>query len=147
MKHATLQQFPRQDNKQGWIDMTPTQGEEGAVVTVIAQMPLPPAKLAFNSLLVNTQQMQVRNITTLVAVVPPFPHTRSPTSLVPVSICFLAKDTMVTETTFVADFLYTTTSSSSSSSNDKQKSSSTFVTHPLIQSMYSILYLSAVFDD
>lgn len=99
------------------IDITPTEGDEGTVVTVVVQSQIPSAKLAFNSLLLNTQQMQMRNITTLVAVVPPFQHTRSLTSLVPVSICFLEKD-IVTETTFVADFLYTT---------DKQKS-------PLIQS-------------
>lgn len=139
-KHETLP-FPCPDiNKTDkrdnyYVGITPTQGGEGTVVTVIAQMPMPPAKLAFNSLLVNTQQMQVRNITTLVAVVPPFQHTQSPTSLVPISICFLARDTVVTETIVVADFLYT-----SNGNSDNPKSPSPSATQPLIQSMYKSVY-------
>lgn len=138
-KHETLP-FPcpdinKTDKRENYyVDITPTQGGEGTVVTVIAQMPMPPAKLAFNSLLVNTQQMQVRNITTLVAVVPPFQHTQSPTSLVPISICFLARDTVVTETIVVADFLYT-----SNGSSDHPKSPSPSATQPLIQNNNNVL--------
>jgi hypothetical protein len=49
--------------------------------------------------------MQAQGITSLVATVPSFHQTHSPSANVPVSICFLDKD-MVTETWLVADFVY-----------------------------------------
>ncbi|KAI8878754.1 hypothetical protein K501DRAFT_195157, partial [Backusella circina FSU 941] len=89
------------------LELTPTHGRENTIVTVVVQtMPSQmPVKLAFNSLMVDTKQMQAQGITSLVATVPAFQQTHSPTTNVPVSICFLNKD-MVTETWLVADFVY-----------------------------------------
>lgn len=113
------------------IELAPTRGSQGTVVTIVVQS-LPhqtaPVKLAFNSLVVDTKQMQAQGITSLVAAVPPFQHTHSTTANVPISICMLDKDS-VTDTWPVAEFVYefdtkdntstsnstpTTTSSSSS---------------------------------
>lgn len=90
------------------IELSPAQGKEGTIVTVVVQAlpPQMPAKLAFNSLMVDTKQLQAQDITSLVATVPSFQQTHSSTSNIPISICFLDKD-MVTETWFVADFNYT----------------------------------------
>ncbi|KAK4514764.1 Glycine--tRNA ligase 1, mitochondrial [Mucor velutinosus] len=89
------------------IEMSPAQGNEGTIVTVVVQAlpPQMPAKLAFNSLMVDTKQLQSQGITSLVATVPSFQQTHSSAPNVPVSICFLDKD-MVTETWTVADFNY-----------------------------------------
>jgi hypothetical protein len=92
------------------IELSPTQGQEGNVITVVVQA-LPHqifARLAFNSLMVDTKQMQAQGITSLVATVPPFQQTHSSTSNVPISICFLDND-MVTETWVVSDFSYNKT--------------------------------------
>ncbi|GAN03528.1 developmental regulator medusa [Mucor ambiguus] len=90
------------------IELAPTRGNQGTVVTVVVQS-LPhqivPVKLAFNSLVVDTKQMQAQGITSLVAAVPPFQHTHSNTANVPISICMLDKDS-VTETWPVAEFIY-----------------------------------------
>ncbi|KAI8374384.1 uncharacterized protein BYT42DRAFT_615554 [Radiomyces spectabilis] len=89
------------------IDMSPSRGNEGTIITVVVQA-LPsqmPVKLAFNSLVVDTKQMQAQGITSLVATVPPFQQTHSASPAVPISICFLDKD-MVTETWLVAEFMY-----------------------------------------
>ncbi|CAO3614263.1 unnamed protein product [Mucor hiemalis] len=115
------------------IEMAPTCGSQGTVVTVVVQsLPhqLVPVKLAFNSLVVDTKQMQAQGITSLVAAVPPFQQTHSTTANVPISICILDKDS-VTETWPVAEFIYefdnkdatanttpTLTSASTSSSNE-----------------------------
>jgi uncharacterized protein YraI len=90
------------------IELSPAQGKEGTIVTVVVQAlpPQMPAKLAFNSLMVDTKQLQAQDITSLVATVPSFQQTHSSTSNIPISICFLDKD-MVTETWIVADFNYT----------------------------------------
>lgn len=90
------------------IELSPAHGNEGTIVTVVVQAlpPQMPAKLAFNSLVVDTKQLQAQSITSLVATVPSFQQTQSSTPNVPVSICFLDKD-MVTETWTVADFNYT----------------------------------------
>ncbi|KAI8988018.1 hypothetical protein BDF20DRAFT_910565 [Mycotypha africana] len=89
------------------IELNPTHGNEGTIVTVVVQALPPhiPAKLAFNSLMVDTKQLQAQGITSLVATVPSFQQTHSPSPNVPISICFLDKD-MVTETWIVADFVY-----------------------------------------
>lgn len=115
------------------IEMAPTCGSQGTVVTVVVQsLPhqLVPVKLAFNSLVVDTKQMQAQGITSLVAAVPPFQQTHSTTANVPISICMLDKDS-VTETWPVAEFIYefdnkdatanttpTLTTASTSSSNE-----------------------------
>ncbi|CAO0790595.1 unnamed protein product [Mucor circinelloides] len=130
-----LQQHQRQQQKNTageaprLIELAPTRGSQGTVVTVVVQS-LPhqivPVKLAFNSLVVDTKQMQAQGITSLVAAVPPFQHTHSTTANVPISICMLDRDS-VTETWPVAEFVYdfdtkdnnttsTTTPSTSSSS-------------------------------
>ncbi|KAF1802543.1 hypothetical protein FB192DRAFT_1280573 [Mucor lusitanicus] len=90
------------------IELSPSGGIEGTIVTVVVQAlpPQMPAKLAFNSLMVDTKQLQAQGITSLVATVPSFQQTHSSTPNVPISICFLDKD-MVTETWTVADFNYT----------------------------------------
>lgn len=114
-------------------EMAPTRGSQGTVVTVVVQsLPhqLVPVKLAFNSLVVDTKQMQAQGITSLVAAVPPFQQTHSSTANVPISICMLDKDS-VTETWPVAEFVYefenkestanttpTLTAASTNSSND-----------------------------
>lgn len=113
------------------IEISPIKGIQGTVVTVVLQsLPhqLVPVKLAFNNLVVETKQMQGQGIISLVAVVPPFQQTRSTTSIVPISICILDKDS-ITETWPVAEFTYesetegstttsTLTSTSTSSSNE-----------------------------
>jgi len=107
-QHA--QEKSEDKNAQGpkLIQLSPAHGNEGTIVTVVVQAlpPQMPAKLAFNSLMVDTKQLQAQDITTLVATVPSFQQTHSSTPNVPVSICFLDKD-MVTETWTVADFSYT----------------------------------------
>ncbi|CAO3648109.1 unnamed protein product [Mucor fragilis] len=123
------QQKPTVGEAPRLIELAPTRGSQGTVVTVVVQS-LPhqivPVKLAFNSLVVDTKQMQAQGITSLVAAVPPFQHTHSTTANVPISICMLDKDS-VTETWPVAEFTYdfdtkdnsttsTTTSSTSASS-------------------------------
>lgn len=90
------------------IKISPTRGKEGSVITVIleALAPYIVAKIAFNSLMVETKQVRSQQVTTLIAHVPPFQHTHSPTiSSVPISICFLDKD-MVTDTFHIARFEY-----------------------------------------
>ena len=90
------------------IEMAPSRGIQGTVVTLVVQsLPhqLVPVKLAFNSLVVDTKQMQAQGITSLVAAVPPFQQTHSTTANVPISICILDKDS-VTETWPVAEFTY-----------------------------------------
>ncbi|KAI9359153.1 hypothetical protein BD770DRAFT_386700 [Pilaira anomala] len=109
------------------IEISPIKGKQGTVVTVVLQsLPhqLVPVKLAFNNLVVETKQMQGQGIISLVAVVPPFQQTRSATSIVPISICILDRDS-VTETWPVAEFTYesetegsNTTSTLTSTSNE-----------------------------
>ncbi|KAK4521359.1 phospholipid transporting ATPase [Mucor velutinosus] len=102
------QQKPTAGEAPRLIELAPTRGSQGTVVTVVVQS-LPhqivPVKLAFNSLVVDTKQMQAQGITSLVAAVPPFQHTHSTTANVPISICMLDKDS-VTETWPVAEFVY-----------------------------------------
>ncbi|KAI8352154.1 hypothetical protein EDC96DRAFT_518244 [Choanephora cucurbitarum] len=88
------------------IKMTPNRGSEGTIITVVVQsLPSNPVKLAFNSLVVNTKQLQSQNITSLVATVPPFQHTQSTSAQVPISICMINGDA-VTATWTIADFVY-----------------------------------------
>ncbi|KAL7315781.1 hypothetical protein PS15m_004956 [Mucor circinelloides] len=109
-QHQQQHQKGESKNSQGpkLIELSPTHGNEGTIVTVVVQAlpPQMPAKLAFNSLMVDTKQLQAQGITSLVATVPSFQQTHSSTPNVPISICFLDKD-MVTETWTVADFNYT----------------------------------------
>ncbi|KAL9539970.1 hypothetical protein MBANPS3_009962 [Mucor bainieri] len=109
-QHAHLQQKHEGKTTQGpkLIELSPSHGNEGTIVTVVVQAlpPQMPAKLAFNSLMVDTKQLQAQGIASLVATVPSFQQTHSSTPNVPISICFLDKD-MVTETWTVADFNYT----------------------------------------
>ncbi|GAN06842.1 ubiquitin-conjugating enzyme [Mucor ambiguus] len=108
-QHPYFQQKNEGNNVQGpkLIELSPAHGNEGTVVTVVVQAlpPQMPSKLAFNSLMVDTKQLQAQGITSLVATVPSFQQTHSSTPNVPISICFLDKD-MVTETWTVADFNY-----------------------------------------
>ncbi|KAI8087387.1 hypothetical protein BDF21DRAFT_379329 [Thamnidium elegans] len=104
------EQHTQQKNGQAprLIEMSPRSGNQGTIVTVVVQsLPhqLVPVKLAFNSLVVDTKQMQAQGITSLVAAVPPFQQTHSATANVPISICILDKDS-VTETWPVAEFAY-----------------------------------------
>jgi hypothetical protein len=90
------------------IEMTPMKGNQGTVVTVVVQSSshqLVPLKLAFNSLVVDTKQMQAQGITSLVAAVPPFQRIHSAAANVPLSICMVDKDS-VTATWPVAEFVY-----------------------------------------
>lgn len=95
------------ENAPKLIEMSPVRGDEKTVITVVVQAlpPQIPAKLAFNSLMVDTKQMQAQGITSLVATVPSLELTHATGNSVPVSICFLDKD-MVTETWLVANFTY-----------------------------------------
>ncbi|CEP11417.1 hypothetical protein [Parasitella parasitica] len=102
------QQKPTAGEAPRLIELAPTRGGQGTVVTVVVQSvahQIVPVKLAFNSLVVDTKQMQSQGITSLVAAVPPFQHTHSTTANVPISICMLDKDS-VTETWPVAEFVY-----------------------------------------
>lgn len=91
------------------IEMSPVRGSQGTIVTVVVQSlshhQFVPVRLAFNSLVVDTKQMQAQGITSLVAAVPPFQQTHSATTNVPISVCMLDKDS-VTETWPVAEFVY-----------------------------------------
>ncbi|KAI8647128.1 hypothetical protein BD408DRAFT_358767 [Parasitella parasitica] len=102
------QQKPTASEAPHLIELAPTRGSQGTVITVVVQS-LPrqivPVKLAFNSLVVDTKQMQAQGITSLVAAVPPFQHTHATTANVPISICMLDKDS-ITETWPVAEFVY-----------------------------------------
>ncbi|KAI8970006.1 hypothetical protein BDF20DRAFT_838414 [Mycotypha africana] len=102
------QQAQKEGQAPRLIELTPTKGSQGIVVTVVVQSlphPMVPVKLAFNSLVVDTKQMQAQGITSLAATVPPFQHTHSTSVNVPISICMLDGDT-VTETWPVAQFIY-----------------------------------------
>ncbi|KAI7880806.1 uncharacterized protein EV154DRAFT_485869 [Mucor mucedo] len=105
---AQIHQQQKNDTPPHLIEMAPTRGTQGTVVTVVVQS-LPhrfePVKLAFNSLVVDTKQMYSQGITSLVATVPPFEQTLSATTMVPISVCMLDKDS-VTETWPVAEFIY-----------------------------------------
>lgn len=89
------------------IEFSPSFGNEGTIITVVLQAlpPQMPVKLAFNSLMVDTKQLQAQGITSLVATVPSFQQTHSSTPNVPISVCFFDKD-MVTETWMVAEFTF-----------------------------------------
>jgi hypothetical protein len=109
------------------IEMAPTRGIQGTVVTIVVQSlphPMVPVKLAFNSLVVDTKQMQAQGITSLVAAVPPFQHTHSTTANVPISVCMLDKDS-VTETWPVAEFIYEFTDTKESINTATSTSAST----------------------
>ncbi|KAL0137035.1 hypothetical protein V8B55DRAFT_1544989, partial [Mucor lusitanicus] len=130
-QHQQQQQKPTAGEAPRLIELAPTRGSQGTVVTVVVQS-LPhqivPVKLAFNSLVVDTKQMQAQGITSLVAAVPPFQHTHSTTANVPISICMLDKDS-VTETWPVAEFVY---------DFDTKDSSTTSTTTPTTTSASSI---------
>ncbi|OBZ82144.1 hypothetical protein A0J61_09804 [Choanephora cucurbitarum] len=97
---------PKNNQSPQVIKMTPNRGSEGTTITVVVQsLPSNPVKLAFNSLVVNTKQLQSQNITSLVATVPPFQHTQSTSAQVPISICMINGDA-VTATWTIADFVY-----------------------------------------
>ncbi|KAI9478794.1 MAG: hypothetical protein EXX96DRAFT_572321 [Benjaminiella poitrasii] len=111
-EHGNLNTTKPGSTKEGpkLIELSPSHGDDGTIVTVVVQAlpPQVPVKLAFNSLMVDTKQLQAQGITSLVATVPAFQQTHSATPNVPISICFLDKD-MVTETWMVADFTYNST--------------------------------------
>jgi hypothetical protein len=118
---ANYQQQPEQKTGEPprLIEIAPTRGVQGTVVTIVVQSlphPMVPVKLAFNSLVVDTKQMQAQGITSLVATVPPFQHTHSTSANIPISICMLDKDS-VTETWPVAEFLYEFTDAKEPSTN------------------------------
>lgn len=103
-----IYQQQKNDKPPHLIEMTPSRGAQGTVITVVVQS-LPhqfaPVKLAFNSLVVDTKQMYSQGITSLVSTVPPFEQTLSSNRMVPISVCMLDKDS-VTETWPVAEFIY-----------------------------------------
>ncbi|KAG2197022.1 hypothetical protein INT47_009738 [Mucor saturninus] len=92
------------------MKLTPDHGPEETTVTVVVQA-FPsyiPVKLAFNTLLVDTNPiMRNKDHTILMASVPPFSHTNAQTFSVPVSLCFI-KNNYVTSCLFVANFIYDT---------------------------------------
>ncbi|RCH79111.1 hypothetical protein CU098_002457, partial [Rhizopus stolonifer] len=106
----TQQQQQQQKNNEvpHLLEISPARGSEGTVVTIVVES-LPhqvaPVKLAFNSLVVSTKQMQAQGITSLIATVPPFQHTRSTSAYVPVSICIFEGDA-ASATWPIADFFY-----------------------------------------
>lgn len=105
---AQIEQQQKDDKSPRLIEMAPVRGIQGTIITVVVRS-LPhqfaPVKLAFNSLVVDTKQMYSQGITSLVAAVPPFEQTHSTTTIVPISVCMLDKDS-VTETWPVAEFIY-----------------------------------------
>lgn len=124
-----LEKQDNADQEPKLIEFNPRQGQEGTIVTIVVQS-LPsqiPIKLAFNNLLVETRQMQAQGITSLVATVPPFQQIQqqqtssasqgSRVATVPLSICFLNRDHVATETWLVSDFVYTDTRGSSNDIN------------------------------
>ncbi|GAA5809261.1 hypothetical protein MFLAVUS_002666 [Mucor flavus] len=129
------EQHTRQKNREvpRLIDMSPRSGNQGTIVTVVVQS-LPhqvvPVKLAFNSLVVDTKQMQAQGITSLVAAVPPFHQTHSTTANVPISICILDKDS-VTETWPVAEFAYEFENEDSTTTPTLTSASTNSSTEPL----------------
>lgn len=90
------------------IEITPSKGNQGSIITVVVQS-LPQqavsVKLAFNSLVVDTKQMQAQGITSLVATVPPFQHTNAASTSVPISVCIIDKDSVI-ETWPITEFTY-----------------------------------------
>ncbi|KAI8976205.1 hypothetical protein BDB01DRAFT_853256 [Pilobolus umbonatus] len=103
------------DNQPKLFQMSPMTGNEGTIVTVVIQSlhhHTIPIKLAFNTLVVDTKQMQGQGITSLVASVPPFQLTHSTTANVPVYLCLLDKGSF-TSTWLIAEFVYDFTQESS----------------------------------
>lgn len=106
------------DNGPRQIKLSPNHGKEETMITVVVHA-FPdhtPAKLAFNNLLVDTDQIRKQDVTSLVASVPPFRHICSSTLTVPVYICFFNEE-IVTSTWLVANFKYDRTDEELSSHN------------------------------
>lgn len=101
------------------IEISPAKGNQGTIVTIVVQnLPrqLVPVKLAFNSLLVDTKQMQAQGITSLVASVPPFESINSTSPSVPISVVIIDQDSVI-ETWPVAEFCYELDTTSPSTPN------------------------------
>lgn len=108
------------------IDISPSKGNQGTIVTVVVQSLNQQAvsvKLAFNSLVVDTKQMQAQGITSLVASVPPFQHINATSSNVPISVCVVDKDSVI-ETWPIAEFTYDFESTNNLNSSDTPTSTS-----------------------
>ncbi|KAI8340571.1 hypothetical protein BC941DRAFT_417588 [Chlamydoabsidia padenii] len=97
------------------LSIHPNQGQEGTTVTLtLSDLPFAYTyKLAFNSMVVETRQIQssLQNGSdcasiVLISTVPSFQMTLSTTNNVPISVCFLDKNDMVEDTFFVTDFTY-----------------------------------------
>ncbi|KAF7727582.1 hypothetical protein EC973_007343 [Apophysomyces ossiformis] len=108
------------------IEINPPRGPPGTPLTVVLQSLRPDlisAKLAFNSLIVETKQMRAPGIISLGATVPPFQQINANTPVIPISVCLFDKDT-VTETWPVAEFTYTPEQEPSTETNlnDRKRS-------------------------
>ncbi|KAI9299455.1 hypothetical protein BJ944DRAFT_274221, partial [Cunninghamella echinulata] len=100
------------------LNMEPAYGFEGTIITLVLQeLSCPSIKLAFNSLVVETKQLQSQGMTSLVATVPSFEMTLSTSSVVPISICFLEKD-MIQDTIFIANFTYQSNNTITNTANN-----------------------------
>jgi hypothetical protein len=101
------------------LSIHPNQGQEGTTFTLTLDY-LPSSftyRIAFNSLMVETRQMQQSTLqndltattTILTATVPSRQTTLCDTPTVPISVCFLNGSGMIEDTCYVATFTYETT--------------------------------------
>ncbi|ORZ06705.1 hypothetical protein BCR42DRAFT_427042, partial [Absidia repens] len=111
-KTSVKQEAPR------LLSVSPSEGQEGTMITMVLQgLPVQPVKLAFNSLVVDTKQMQCQQhqqqkddetilITTLMATVPSFRTTHSSLRTVPISVCFFDSKDIIVNTFYLVNFTY-----------------------------------------
>ncbi|KAI8365318.1 uncharacterized protein BYT42DRAFT_589520 [Radiomyces spectabilis] len=101
------------------IEMNPSRGTQGTVITLVIQsLPIhhiSDIKIAFNDLVLDTKQMQAQGITSLVATVPPLIQINTSSTVVPISICLLNRDTVI-EAWPMGEFTYLV--SNNSGTND-----------------------------
>ncbi|CAO3577761.1 unnamed protein product [Absidia cylindrospora] len=95
------------------LSINPSQGQEGTMITMVLQdLPAQSVKLAFNSLVVDTKQLQSQqqddgmNTTTLMATIPNFQMTLSAVHTVPISVCFLNNEDIIEDTILLTNFTY-----------------------------------------
>ncbi|CAO3587701.1 unnamed protein product [Absidia cylindrospora] len=99
------------------LSVSPSEGREGSTITMVLQdLPDQPVKLAFNSLVVDTKQVQFQQqqqqedrtifTTTLMAIIPSFRTTHSTLRTVPISVCFFDSKDIIVNTTFLVNFTY-----------------------------------------
>lgn len=107
MQQQLQQQQEKTNESPSLMEIKPARGTQGTIVTVVVQnlSHQLPVKLAFNSLLVDTKQMQAHGITSIVASVPPFQQTNATSQNVPISIVIIDQDAVI-ETWPIAEFYY-----------------------------------------